>query len=85
MLFKARSAAVYGIDAHIIDVEVDFSGIKLDQETFATVGLPDAAAPRPGLAPCKTCERGEGRAVGPLCCQDLANCSIKRRSFTKLA
>ncbi len=43
MLFKARSAAVYGIDAHIIDVEVDFSGIKLDKEQFNTVGLPDAA------------------------------------------
>ena len=43
MLFKARSAAVYGIDAHIIDVEVDFSGIKQVEETFATVGLPDAA------------------------------------------
>ncbi len=43
MLFKARSAAVYGIDAHIIDVEVDFSNIKLDQEQFHTVGLPDAA------------------------------------------
>src|ERR1700744_1532 len=43
MLFKTRSAAVYGIDAHIIDVEVDFSGIKLDKENFNTVGLPDAA------------------------------------------
>ena len=43
MLFKARSAAVCGIDAHIIDVEVDFSGIKTQEETFATVGLPDAA------------------------------------------
>jgi magnesium chelatase family protein len=43
MLFKTRSAAVYGIDAHIIDVEVDFAGIKLEQEQFATVGLPDAA------------------------------------------
>jgi len=43
MLFKARSAAVYGIDAHIIDVEVDFSGVVLDKEVFATVGLPDAA------------------------------------------
>jgi magnesium chelatase family protein len=36
MLFKARSAAVYGIDAHIIDVEVDFSGIKTQEETSAT-------------------------------------------------
>lgn len=43
MLFKARSAAVYGIDAHLIDVEVDFSQIKLDKEHFSTVGLPDAA------------------------------------------
>jgi magnesium chelatase family protein len=43
MLFKARSAAVYGIDANIIDVEVDFSGVKLEKEQFNTVGLPDAA------------------------------------------
>jgi magnesium chelatase family protein len=43
MLFKARSAAVYGIDANIIDVEVDYSGYKTDKEIFNTVGLPDAA------------------------------------------
>ena len=43
MLFKTRSAAVYGIDAHIIYVEVDFSGVKTNEETCATVGLPDAA------------------------------------------
>jgi magnesium chelatase family protein len=43
MLFKALSAAVYGIDASIIDVEVDFSGIKTDKDYFHTVGLPDAA------------------------------------------
>jgi len=43
MLFKACSAAVYGIDANIIDVEVDYSGVKLEKEIFATVGLPDAA------------------------------------------
>jgi magnesium chelatase family protein len=43
MLYKTRSAAVYGIDAHIIDVEVDFSHVKLQEEQFATVGLPDAA------------------------------------------
>jgi Subunit ChlI of Mg-chelatase len=42
-LFKARSAAVYGIDAHLIDVEVDFSQIKLGKEIVITVGLPDAA------------------------------------------
>jgi magnesium chelatase family protein len=43
MLFKTRSAAVYGIDAHLIDVEVDFSNVKQEQETFSVVGLPDAA------------------------------------------
>lgn len=43
MLFKALSAAVYGIDASIIDVEVDFSGIKTTEDRFHTVGLPDAA------------------------------------------
>ncbi len=44
MLFKARSAAVYGIDAHLIDVEVDFSGVpNATDATFSTVGLPDAA------------------------------------------
>ncbi len=42
-LFKARSAAVYGIDANIIEVEVDFSGVKQTEETFNMVGLPDAA------------------------------------------
>ncbi len=43
MLFKSLSAAVYGIDAHIIDVEVDFSGFKTKDDCFHTVGLPDAA------------------------------------------
>ena len=43
MLFKALSAAVYGIDAHIIDVEVDYSGIRTVEDRFHTVGLPDAA------------------------------------------
>src|SRR5271168_3314612 len=43
MLFKARSAAVYGIDANIIDVEVDYSGVVLEKPEFHTVGLPDAA------------------------------------------
>lgn len=43
MLFKTLSAAVYGIDANIIDVEVDISGVKLDNDRFTTVGLPDTA------------------------------------------
>src|SRR5579875_36213 len=42
-LFTARSAAVYGIDASMIDVEVDFSRFQAEKETFSTVGLPDAA------------------------------------------
>ena len=43
MLFKTQSAAVYGIDANIIEVEVDVGSRQLDQENFQTVGLPDAA------------------------------------------
>jgi magnesium chelatase family protein len=43
MLAKVFSAAVYGIDAHIIDVEVDFSGIKTIEDRFYMVGLPDSA------------------------------------------
>ncbi|MGA8619354.1 MAG: magnesium chelatase domain-containing protein [Candidatus Sulfotelmatobacter sp.] len=43
MLYKTLSATVYGIDANIIQVEVDGSGIKTDQDHFHIVGLPDAA------------------------------------------
>ena len=43
MLYKTLSAAVYGIDASIIDVEVDVSGIRQKEDHFLTVGLPDAA------------------------------------------
>jgi magnesium chelatase family protein len=41
-LYKTRSAAVFGIDAHLIDVEVDMysSGSGRD---FVTVGMPDTA------------------------------------------
>jgi Subunit ChlI of Mg-chelatase len=43
MLYKTFSAAVYGIDANLIEVEVDVSGAKLNDVHFHTVGLPDAA------------------------------------------
>jgi len=43
MLYKTLSAAVYGIDASIIEVEVDVSGIRQKEDHFHTVGLPDAA------------------------------------------
>jgi magnesium chelatase family protein len=43
MLYKTLSAAVYGIDANIVDVEVDVSGIKQMEDHFMMVGLPDAA------------------------------------------
>jgi len=32
MLYKTLSAAVYGMDASVIEVEVDVSGIKCDEE-----------------------------------------------------
>ncbi|PYV29272.1 MAG: ATP-dependent protease, partial [Acidobacteria bacterium] len=40
MLFKAFSGAVYGIDAYLVEVEVDVSA---GLGNFMTVGLPDAA------------------------------------------
>ena len=40
-LFRTRSAAIYGVDALVIDVEVDmYLGSARD---FITVGLPDTA------------------------------------------
>lgn len=41
MLFKLNSAAIFGIDAFLVRVEVDVSAGK--SLTFMTVGLPDAA------------------------------------------
>jgi len=38
MLYKTLSAAVYGIDASLIEVEVDVSGIKMQEDHFHTVG-----------------------------------------------
>jgi magnesium chelatase family protein len=43
MLYKTLSAAVYGVNASIIEVEVDVSGIKQKEDHFHAVGLPDAA------------------------------------------
>src|SRR2546425_9643594 len=41
MLFKTRSAAVYGIEAYLVDVEVNISTGGNGQ--FVIVGLPDTA------------------------------------------
>jgi len=46
MLFRTQSAAVYGIDASLVDVEVDLTPIRNETDTPATViivGLPDLA------------------------------------------
>ena len=43
MLFKTQSAAVYGIDANLIEVEVDISTRQVANDYFQTVGLPDTA------------------------------------------
>jgi magnesium chelatase family protein len=41
-LFRTRSAAVYGLDAHLIDVEVDMYP-NGDRREILTVGMPDVA------------------------------------------
>ena len=45
MLFRTLSAAVYGIDADLVDIEVDLTPIRgeTDKLTVTIVGLPDAA------------------------------------------
>ena len=45
MLFRTLSAAVYGIDADLVDIEVDITPTRGDSEgaTVTIVGLPDAA------------------------------------------
>lgn len=41
MLFKSLSAAVFGIDAYLVEVEVDIGAGK--ENDFTVVGLPDNA------------------------------------------
>lgn len=46
MLFRTQSAAVYGIDANLVDIEVNLQPIKGEADSVAVVtivGLPDAA------------------------------------------
>jgi hypothetical protein len=39
MLFKTLSASVYGIDAYLVEVEVDVGSARI--QDFNVVGLPD--------------------------------------------
>ena len=41
MLFKTQSAAAYGIDAYLVEVEVDVGSARM--QDFNVVGLPDNA------------------------------------------
>src|SRR5436309_15740015 len=46
MLFRSLSAAVYGIDANLVDVEVDLTPVRNETDNPSSViivGLPDAA------------------------------------------
>src|SRR3970040_1368182 len=45
MLFQTLSGAVYGIDADLVDIEVDLTPVRGEQEqaSVTIVGLPDAA------------------------------------------
>jgi magnesium chelatase family protein len=45
MLFRTLSAAVYGIDADLVDIEVDLTPVRGENESLSVtiVGLPDAA------------------------------------------
>ena len=43
MLVKVLSAALFGIDAYLVDVEVDLAQYTAADQRFIVVGLPDAA------------------------------------------
>src|ERR687884_2051611 len=46
MLFRTQSAAVYGIDADLVDIEVDLTPARGEADSLSSVtivGLPDAA------------------------------------------
>ncbi len=43
MLVKTLSAALFGIDAYLVDVEVDLASYNATDQRFIVVGLPDAA------------------------------------------
>ena len=77
MLFKAHSAAVYGIDANLIDVEVDYSGIVSDKDVFHTVGLPDAAV-RESRDRVRAAIKNSGYRFLPLITINLAPADIKK-------
>jgi hypothetical protein len=47
MLFKTLSTSVYGIDAYLVEVEVDVGSADMNQ--FDVVGLPDNAVKESGL------------------------------------
>ena len=81
MLFKALSAAVYGIDANLIDVEVDYSGIVTDKDNFHTVGLPDAAV-RESRDRVRSAIKNSGYLIPPTHITiNLAPADIKKEGF----
>ncbi len=64
MLAKIRSAALYGIDAYPVDVEVDLS--PYGDKSFTVVGLPDAAVRESGkrvLGALKNCGYHCGQSI----------------------
>ena len=79
MLFKALSAAVYGIDANLIDVEVDYSGVISNEDHFHTVGLPDAAV-RESRDRVRAAIKNSGYLIPPTHITiDLAPADLKKR------
>ena len=77
-LFKAHSAAVYGIDADLIDVEVDMYPSATARDCI-TVGMPDTAVreSRERIKSALIVERCRLRSVGAIrvfriwCCRSI--------------
>lgn len=59
MLYKTFSAAVYGIDASIIEVEVDVSGIKTTTITSTRLAFPTLRCVKAGIASARHSETAD--------------------------
>jgi len=78
MLYKTLSAAVYGIGASIIEVEVDVSGIKTMEDHFIPSVCPMPPSVRVGIAYGRRSRTAATTSLPP-----TSRSTLLRRIFTK--
>jgi hypothetical protein len=78
MLYKTLSAAVYGIEASIIEVEVEVSGIKTMEDHFIPSVCPMPPSVRVGIAYARRSRTAVTTSLPP-----TSRSTLLRRIFTK--